>query len=121
MVYNPLKEKDSKKIDEEYEEIKKNLIKQEKGNYSKPYIMKQLRSKPNLRKVDVGTEEYQNIMSQVRVVQSPEKELVVMGTNGKLGHKFVCEACGSSEYFFEAGCNHPKCSQCGEIEGGGCG
>ena len=55
MVYNPLKEKDSKKIDEEYEEIKKNLIKQEKGNYSKPYIMKQLRSKPNLRKVFIST------------------------------------------------------------------
>jgi len=75
--------------------------------------------KPNLRKVE-DIEEYNSIMSQVRVVQSGE-ELTIMGTNGKLGKKFKCEGCGHDEYIFEAGCNHPKCSSCGEIEGGGCG
>ena len=44
-----------------------------------------------------------------------------MGNSGKLGNKFVCEVCGVEEYEFEAGCNHPKCSGCGEIQGGGCG
>ena len=59
-------------------------------------------------------------MSQVRVIQS-EGELTLGGNNGKLGKKFICEGCGGEDYIFEAGCNHPKCKSCGEIEGGGCG
>ncbi|MFH1607750.1 MAG: adenosylcobalamin-dependent ribonucleoside-diphosphate reductase [archaeon] len=76
--------------------------------------------KPNLRRVEVETEEYNSIMSQVKIV-NPDEKLTVMGNNGKLGHKFICEGCGGVEYIFEAGCNHPRCSSCGEIESGGCG
>ncbi len=76
--------------------------------------------KKDLRKVERETEEWKKIMSQVRVVHSDE-ELIVSGNHGKLGRKFVCERCGSEEYTFETGCNHPKCLGCGEYEGGGCG
>ena len=78
--------------------------------------------KPELRKIEIETEEYNSIMSQVRVIQS-DKELTVMGTNGKLGKRFVCESkgCGGTEYTFIAGCNHPVCKKCGEPQGGNCG
>ena len=76
--------------------------------------------KPQLRKVKETSEEYKLLMSQIKKPQS-DKELIVMGNNGKLGKKFVCEFCDGTEYTFEAGCNHPKCLNCGEIDGGGCG
>ncbi len=75
--------------------------------------------KSELRKVDPNSEEFQALISQVK--SNDDEELVVMGNQGKLGHKFVCEKCGSLEFTFEAGCNHPKCKDCGEIAGGGCG
>jgi len=76
--------------------------------------------KPQLRKVKENSEEYKLLMSQIKKSQS-DKELIVIGNNGKLGKKFVCEFCEGTEYTFEAGCNHPKCLNCGEIDGGGCG
>ncbi len=76
--------------------------------------------KSELRKVEEGTDEYMSLLSQVRVTSSDE-ELLVSGNHGKLDKAFVCEACGNEEYTFEAGCNHPKCTDCGEIQGGGCG
>jgi len=76
--------------------------------------------KNDLRKVEQDSEEFQALISQVRT-NDGEEELIVMGNQGKLGHKFTCEKCGSLEFTFEAGCNHPKCKDCGEIEGGGCG
>jgi ribonucleoside-diphosphate reductase alpha chain len=74
--------------------------------------------KENLRHVDSGSDEFDEIVSQVRVGQG--RELVVSGNHGKLGRRFVCERCGCTEFMLEAGCNHPKCKNCGEIEGGGC-
>jgi ribonucleoside-diphosphate reductase alpha chain len=74
--------------------------------------------KKDLRHVEHGSDEYEEIISQVRIGQ--DRELEVGGNNGKLGQKFVCESCSHTEYIFEAGCNHPKCAKCGEIEGGGC-
>jgi ribonucleoside-diphosphate reductase alpha chain len=77
--------------------------------------------KNELRHVKEDSEEYEELMKQVRARNSDDEQLVVIGNNGKLGHKFVCETCGSEEYLFEAGCNHPKCKSCGDVEGGGCG
>jgi len=76
--------------------------------------------KEELRKVESGSEEYELLMKQVRARSSGEKE-IVMGNNGKLSERFICEICGETEYTFEAGCSHPKCCACGEFEGGGCG
>ena len=76
--------------------------------------------KEDLRRVETGSDEYNAIISQVRVNDDGE-EIVLRGNNGKLGHKFVCAFCGGEEYTFEAGCNRPKCKGCGEVEGGGCG
>ncbi|MBT4165948.1 adenosylcobalamin-dependent ribonucleoside-diphosphate reductase [archaeon] len=76
-------------------------------------------NKSDLRHVEVDSDEYESLMKQVRARSSDEKQ-VVMGTNGKIGRRFVCESCNCTEYTFEAGCHHPKCSKCGEIEGGGC-
>ena len=76
--------------------------------------------KSRLRKIEDGTDEYKLVMSQTRLNNSDE-ELIAIGNHGKLGHKFECEFCGSEEYTFEAGCNHPKCLKCGEVQGGGCG
>jgi ribonucleoside-diphosphate reductase alpha chain len=75
--------------------------------------------KPQLRRVEIDSEEYAQILTQVRI--SSDEEIEVIGNHGKLGHRFVCEDCGAEEYTFEAGCNHPKCLKCGAIEGGGCG
>lgn len=76
--------------------------------------------KPELRKVEQNTEEFEEIMSQVRVYNN-EAELEVFGHSTKLGKKFVCERCGCEEYTFIAGCSHPVCKQCGESSGGNCG
>ncbi len=79
--------------------------------------------KSELRKVEEGTDEYNSLMSQVRIIQTEEKE-VVTGTNMKLREKFVCENCGASgpeAYTFQAGCHHPVCNNCSWVEGGGCG
>lgn len=75
--------------------------------------------KPELRRVEKGSEEYNSVISQVRLTS--DEELTVKGNHGKLGRKFVCEGCGCEEYEFIAGCNHPICKGCGEVEGGGCG
>jgi ribonucleoside-diphosphate reductase alpha chain len=80
-------------------------------------------TKSELRKVEDRTEEYNNLMSQVRIIQTDERE-VVTGTNMKLRGKFICGDCGSSgpgAYTFQAGCHHPVCTTCGWVEGGGCG
>ena len=84
--------------------------------------LKDLVKKSDLRYINPkkDVEEYEELMKQVKARSSGELE-VVSGNNGKLGHKFICEHCGGEEYTFEAGCNHPKCNGCGEIEGGGCG
>ncbi len=76
--------------------------------------------KPNLRKVKSGTDEYNKIISQVKIGDN-EEEITVSGTNGKLDKKFVCEHCGSTEYKFEAGCHSPKCKNCNHDNGAGCG
>ncbi len=76
--------------------------------------------KKDLRKVDVHSQEYKEIMSQVRVIDE-EIELEVSGTNGKLDGKFECDSCGSTKYKFEAGCHSPKCKECGHDNGEGCG
>jgi ribonucleoside-diphosphate reductase alpha chain len=76
--------------------------------------------KQKLRKVEYKSEEYHALISQVKAASS-EEEIEVIGNHGKLGIKFVCKNCGSEKYTFEAGCNHPKCVDCGEVEGGGCG
>jgi len=76
--------------------------------------------KKDLRKVEYNSDEFKSLISQVRISRD-EKELIVMGNQGKLGQKFICEQCGGEEYTFEAGCNHPKCKECGWIYSGGCG
>ena len=76
--------------------------------------------KKDLRKVDVKSQEYKEIISQVRVIDE-EIKLEVSGTNGKLDKKFECEICGSAEYKLEAGCHSPKCGKCGHDNGEGCG
>jgi len=76
--------------------------------------------KKDLKKVETGSEEYDEILKQVRVRGSDEK-LEVSGNHGKLGKRFECEFCQCTEFVMEAGCHSPKCANCGEIEGGGCG
>jgi len=72
--------------------------------------------KKDLRKVEYDSNEFKDLISQVRINRN-EKELVVMGNQGKLGYKFVCGDCNSTEYIFEAGCSHPKCKECGWTDG----
>jgi len=76
--------------------------------------------KKDLRKVKEGSEEYTQLLSQVRVIENGKSEIVT-GTNINLGREFVCEDCGGTEYTFQAGCHHPTCTSCGATEGGGCG
>ena len=76
--------------------------------------------KEDLRRIERNSEEWNKIMSQVRVLHSDE-ELVASGNHGKPGRKFVCGVCGGEESVFEAGCNNPKCLSCGEHQGGDCG
>ena len=75
--------------------------------------------KADLRKVDRKSDEYDKIMSQVRV--ESDEEIEIGGNHGKLDKKFVCEFCGGEEYSFESGCHNPKCKSCGQYKGGGCG
>jgi len=71
----------------------------------------QVVKKPNLRKVKSGTDEYKNILSQVKIGDN-EEEIIVSGTNGKLDFKFECPKCGGTDYHFENACDNPICS-CG--------
>lgn len=74
-----------------------------------PQLVNLVRKK-DLRRVERGTDEWQEVMSQVRIVHTDE-ELEVRGNNG--GKGFKCKRCGSREPLFEAGCNKPMCLQCG--------
>ncbi len=76
--------------------------------------------KKDLRKIERGTLEYKEIISQASLCENNE-EIEISGTNGKLDSKFVCERCGSTEYHFEAGCHSPKCKNCEHDNGAGCG
>jgi ribonucleoside-diphosphate reductase alpha chain len=76
-------------------------------------------NKKDLRKVERGTEEYANIISQVKVAD--EIEIEVSGTNGKLDTKFECNKCGGTIPLFESGCHSPKCKICGHDNGISCG
>lgn len=77
--------------------------------------------KRKLRKIEPGTDEYKLIMSQLSGHIDEGKEIEVSGTNGKLDKKFICNKCGSTEYYFEAGCHSPKCKNCNHDNGMGCG
>jgi hypothetical protein len=80
------------------------------ASLSPPQLVNIVR-KRDLRKVERGVDEWHRIMSQVRVVHT-EKELEASGTNGIKG--FKCPKCGSREIpIFEAGCNKPRCADCG--------
>jgi ribonucleoside-diphosphate reductase alpha chain len=79
----------------------------------------QVVKKKNLRKVEKGTPEYQNIISQVSLAE-PGNEIEISGTNGKLDKKFECKKCGGTEHYFESGCHSPKCSNCHHDNGVGC-
>jgi ribonucleotide reductase alpha subunit len=76
--------------------------------------------KKDLRPVDFGSEEYEAIISQVSLGGDSEEEIEISGQNGKLDKKFVCERCGGTETYFEAGCHSPKCKNCGYDNGAGC-
>ncbi len=80
----------------------------------------QVVNKKDLRKIERGTPEYKSILSQASRV-SGDDEIEISGTNGKLDKKFICERCGSLEYYFEAGCHSPKCKNCEHDNGMGCG
>lgn len=75
--------------------------------------------KKDLRHVERGGEEYNEIISQVRVGE--DKEIEISGNHGKLDSKFECDDCGSLKYTMEAGCHSPICMDCGTVQGGGCG
>lgn len=76
-------------------------------------------NKKDLRKVEKGTEEYKQIMSQVKRTDEGI-EIEVSGTNGKLDTKFECKKCGGKTPIFESGCHSPKCKDCGHDNGVGC-
>ena len=69
--------------------------------------------KPQLRKVEVGSEEHRSIMYQARILSSDEKEIVT----GNNGTGFFCEECKSRDFTFRAGCSHPVCADCGWDDG----
>ncbi|OYT36863.1 ribonucleoside-diphosphate reductase, adenosylcobalamin-dependent [Candidatus Pacearchaeota archaeon ex4484_71] len=78
--------------------------------------------KKNLRKVKPGTDEYNAILSQVRISGGDSEEnLSVSGNNRKLDNAFVCENCGSRKFTFKDGCPSPVCAVCGNDNGKGCG
>ncbi len=70
--------------------------------------------KSKLRKVEENSVEYESIISQVRVGFD---KLVTTGNHGKLGRRFVCGECNSTEYTFISGCSHPVCANCGWNDG----
>jgi ribonucleoside-diphosphate reductase alpha chain len=75
--------------------------------------------KSDLRMVEKNSDEYKNLMSQIRVLSSAE-EITINGNNGKLDMKFVCDICGGEETMYENGCNSPKCKNCKHDNGKGC-
>jgi len=86
--------------------------------YEDKFLVNNIR-KPNLRKVENKSEEFDSIMSQLNFNGTNEK-VKVKGNNAILAEQFEC-LCGSQEYFFEAGCHSPKCKKCGTVQGGDCG
>jgi len=78
--------------------------------------------KRNLRKVEYGSEEYKQIMSQYKGSSNGENELEIKGNNGKR-ERFECGYCGGTVPRYESGCNTPRCSSCMKYPKGlsGCG
>ncbi|MBT4375747.1 adenosylcobalamin-dependent ribonucleoside-diphosphate reductase [archaeon] len=75
--------------------------------------------KKDLRKIKPGTEEYNAIISQVKIGDD-EEEITINGNNGKPDIKFVCENCSGEKIRFNEGCNSPVCAGCGHDNGVGC-
>lgn len=70
-------------------------------------------NKSELRKVERDTEEYNSIVSQVRIGPENEEEIVINGNIGKPESVFICERCGPAPFRREAGCDNPVCKLCG--------
>jgi ribonucleoside-diphosphate reductase alpha chain len=76
--------------------------------------------KSKLRKIETGSEEYKEIISQFNLGTEESDEVEISGNNGKSDGKFECNFCGGDTYTIEAGCHSPKCLSCGQFKGGGC-
>ena len=74
--------------------------------------------KQKLRKVEYGSDEYNNIISQASINGNGGKEMSISGNHGNSG-SFIC-GCGSREFIMETGCMSRVCKLCHTPENGGC-